>query len=71
MMCNKQVADTVLEDDENVQFLNLSKHMLMCHMPRESKVTVCKLKQVILDSACLCHNEIQTRQNWKWLDNQT
>ena len=28
-MCNEQVSDSMSEDDENVWFLGLSKHMLM------------------------------------------
>ena len=39
-MCNKQVLDTMSEDNKNMWFLNLGKQMIMHHMMRETKVTV-------------------------------
>ena len=42
-MCDKQVLDSMSEDDENVLFLDLSKCTLMCHMMHEHKVTTVPL----------------------------
>ena len=47
-MYNKQILDTMSKDDENMLFLGLGKHTVMCYMMRDAKVTTIPSATIVI-----------------------